>query len=1119
MANRSYHVFFSYARADNLEDNNHFISRFHDLLCKQHQYVTGRELETFFDTASIDGGEHWQTRLRQGLRESKLFLAFLSDNYLKSEVCRWEWEHYLLTEHAAARGEDGIVPLYFIPIKNLQKQNADEQIAAWVKEISRRNLGQYCELQPWYKAGGNRLRELDAAERSGALRDVDASSETDITLSERIRRLNLLICKRLDRISLADSVIGNIVRQQRHFVGRHKQLCELHRILTGDERGLLATPNSTGGLGKSALARQYAVAYADFYAAGGIWELHCAGEKKLGNVLLQLEKYNELLSIKVVDRPDGGDKDQRLTFNFKENRDQDPDTIAENAFSQLRGITTARRQIVEQQLRGSDERRTPEDALESYQNSGCLLILDNVDEPELLDACQLKLIPDQGWLSVIVTTRLAPRRFGAISNMRGIDVPPLSGPEGVELLRTFMRNGDFPNAEEEKAAEELVSALDGYTIALELVGAYLASTVDGGEPVSIATYLDILRHRGVTVNDELAEEVDVAAQVPYQHKQVGGILADTVSRLKTTLTAKNRESMAEAAVQILEIASLLQPDRIPEEWLQGILQQVQPDLEGNRRGMGPWQIIRRALVQHRLLSEVEGESGCQARDKLLRIHRLIAEHVGNQIEGKDWHWVQIERYLEPLGKLLREESTFGTLEARNLCVERILGQARHLLTQHPVADVVGTVRLAVDHEGRHGSLARALALAEEIGALKDVEANQPALHASALVTLGRLYSRREKPGDTKKALSCYQKALEHRQLLYKRNSESTEAARDLSKSYIVLGDLYQNRRDPGDVKAALVCFQKAHELRQALHERNPESTEATRDLSESYIVLGDLYQNRSETGDEETALSCFQKAHELSQTLYERNPDSPEAMRELSISYNRLGDFHQNRGEPCDGKTTLAYFQRSQELNQALYERNPDSTEAARELLISYGRLGDSYHSRGQPGDEETALCCFKKAHELIPAFYERNPDIAEAVRGFAISYRLLGDFYQNRRELGDWGMSVFYYEKVNELNQLLHERNPDSGEAARDLSASYECLGALYRDGGDPNDWDKALSCFEKVHEVNHALYERDPASAKAARELSLSYRLIGELYEDRSYPGDGEKALFYFQKSDELN
>ena len=77
MTNGTHHVFFSYARKDNEPDNNHFVTRFHDLLCKEHQVVTGRELKTFFDAKAIEEGEHWKTRLGQGLRDRGYILLWL----------------------------------------------------------------------------------------------------------------------------------------------------------------------------------------------------------------------------------------------------------------------------------------------------------------------------------------------------------------------------------------------------------------------------------------------------------------------------------------------------------------------------------------------------------------------------------------------------------------------------------------------------------------------------------------------------------------------------------------------------------------------------------------------------------------------------------------------------------------------------------------------------------------------------------------------------------------------------------------------------------------------------------------------------------------------------------
>ena len=118
--------------------------------------VHGGELRIFFDTEEIDDGSDWRARLAQGLRTSRLFLAFLSPNYIRSPNCRWEWEEYLRREHTQARGDDGIATVYFEIVPRLPGSEgedlqqleaelcADQTIAAWLdlitNEMSRRNM-------------------------------------------------------------------------------------------------------------------------------------------------------------------------------------------------------------------------------------------------------------------------------------------------------------------------------------------------------------------------------------------------------------------------------------------------------------------------------------------------------------------------------------------------------------------------------------------------------------------------------------------------------------------------------------------------------------------------------------------------------------------------------------------------------------------------------------------------------------------------------------------------------------------------------------------------------------------------------------------------------------------
>ncbi len=98
-----HHLFLSYARADNGPDNNGWVTAFHDRLLAQHALYSGRKLDIFFDKTAIQEGQDWKNRIYENLRSSKLFVAFLSPAYLRSEWCKREWEAYLRLEHSLAR--------------------------------------------------------------------------------------------------------------------------------------------------------------------------------------------------------------------------------------------------------------------------------------------------------------------------------------------------------------------------------------------------------------------------------------------------------------------------------------------------------------------------------------------------------------------------------------------------------------------------------------------------------------------------------------------------------------------------------------------------------------------------------------------------------------------------------------------------------------------------------------------------------------------------------------------------------------------------------------------------------------------------------------------------------
>lgn len=141
-----YHLFLSYCREDNKQPVNEagegWVTAFEREIKERHRRYSGRELKIFSDQKAIDTARDWRRELGAGLRSSRLFLAFLTPNYLTSPNCLWEWDEYLRREHSAARGDDGLTPIYFVsPAAN------ENEFATLALQTESRLLGETANWQ------------------------------------------------------------------------------------------------------------------------------------------------------------------------------------------------------------------------------------------------------------------------------------------------------------------------------------------------------------------------------------------------------------------------------------------------------------------------------------------------------------------------------------------------------------------------------------------------------------------------------------------------------------------------------------------------------------------------------------------------------------------------------------------------------------------------------------------------------------------------------------------------------------------------------------------------------------------------------------------------------------
>jgi len=556
-----YDLFISYSREDNLTNR---VTELKEKIEADYLEFAKEELKCFFDKHEIKGMEDWKQRLLQGLKDSYLLLLILSPNYLESSYCEWEIVEYLKYEYARAIQGDGVAQIYFIEIPDLDGPGFAEKAKAWIEKVSRR---QRFDFRPWYNDGVDSLKYAD--------------------VKTRLEELKKSLLDRILRMRRIANAIGNLPAPNVRFVGREREMKLLHESVGLGKFGVLTAVHGMGGLGKTAIAFQYAYAYADFYA-GGRWQIGCANETNLASVLKKL------------------DLDLKVTFTEDEKKDD------------IRGAKRILNELETLAFKGS------ENALgeKKSSNPAVLLLLDNVDHAGLIQPPNSDLISGKKWLKVLVTTRMGPEELGndeTKQTLLTIDELPFS--DALSLLESYQPNGRFKNEDEQEKAGEIVKLLGCFTLAVEVAALYL---YECKRRVSCAAFLELLkREGGVTGVDIVGANTSMAIS---HGKLVSATLAPTLDILSLEETL------------ILNYASLLPPDSIPIPWLRALVIKEFPELELDALpGLDdPWLSVINHLLSLRLLQVVDLDVD-QLTPQIVRMHRIVQETMNMRCSNNDEH--------------------------------------------------------------------------------------------------------------------------------------------------------------------------------------------------------------------------------------------------------------------------------------------------------------------------------------------------------------------------------------------------------------------------------------------------------------------------------------------------
>lgn len=577
-----YDLFISYSRRDNAQGR---ITQLVERIKKDFasfEGLHGRELVTFFDQEEIHGMQDWRQRILQGLRESRLLLACLSPAYLKSEYCEWEFVEYLKYEIGHLHGFNGVAPIYFVEVPGWDTKDFEQQCAAWVAELRKR---QHFDLRPWHDEGEEALREAAVQERMG--------------------QLNRQLVQTITRGERAEKSLGNVDAHNPHFIGRTANLRMLREnFVTPGHIGVVTAVNGLGGLGKTALAIEYAHAFADEYG-GGRWQVRCAGQDDLRLALAELAAP---IGFEFTD-----DEKKNADLQFERTR-RELKKLADSAPSF--GVPPSGSSGFGVPPSGGSGREVPE-AIAPFARppkggtpNRCLLILDNVDRPGLLDPAQVARLNGGDWLHVLATTRLGENELhGPHRDRSFLAVDELPPDDALALIESYQPDGRFRSEAERDAACEIVRLLGCFTLAVESAAVYLGQFAND---VTCAAFLARLKKEGLEGVDAAASQSDVS--VRHREKRLSATLQPTLERLSAA------EELA------LGFAALLPPDQVPLRWLRALVAKTFPEMERDAE-LGypdPWKSVLRSLFSLRLIQATDAmDEDCQPQ--VARIHRLMQQ--------------------------------------------------------------------------------------------------------------------------------------------------------------------------------------------------------------------------------------------------------------------------------------------------------------------------------------------------------------------------------------------------------------------------------------------------------------------------------------------------------------
>jgi len=389
-------------------------------------------------------------------------------------------------------------------------------------------------------------------------------------------------------------------------------------------------------------------------------------------------------------------------------------------------------------------------------------------------------------------------------------------------------------------------------------------------------------------------------------------------------------------------------------------------------------------------------------------------------------------------------------------------------------------------------------LAEQEAAARKIADEQSQLSLSTLKSVVFSISRRLRPvaGAAEIRQSLLKTAIDGLNRVARTLETRTDADRNLMIAHNDIGATYLLAGDAEGSNAtaeALKHYLRANDIGQKLAAENPDDAELQRDLSVSWEKIGDV---QLQQGDVVLAEVSYMKSLLISESQITLSPDDPDLRRDVAFGYEKLGDVRIAREQIPSAREA---FERSQQLYEANVVALPKNATVQRDLLVLRSRLGNILV---QEGKLDKAEAIFRQCLETCAAL-EGIPKSGAQPRDRSVMLNKLAGVLQRQQRLDD---ATAAFQEGLEIARAIQQTAPDDVTAIRDVSVSLNNLGDVQQLSGN---LEAARENYSAGLEIRRGLLARDDSSVVAKTDVAQCLLRLGELESKATHTGKARQHL----------